>query len=102
MMSSFPRVPSIPASPLPGRSGAWLWPAGGAVLTRIVLWPVRLLRARREFERLAVLSDYELRDIGLTRQDLRDASALRLDEDPTLHLARLSERRRRGRRPGPA
>jgi hypothetical protein len=34
------------------------------------------------------MSDYELRDIGLTRQDVIDVSALPLDEDPTALLAR--------------
>jgi hypothetical protein len=37
---------------------------------------------------LARMSDYELRDIGLTRQDVVDVSALPLDEDPTALLAR--------------
>jgi hypothetical protein len=36
---------------------------------------------------LARMSDYELRDIGLTRQDVVDVSALPLDEDPTALLA---------------
>jgi hypothetical protein len=42
---------------------------------------------------LARMSDYELRDIGLTRQDLFDASALPLDADPSAMLVR----RRAGR-----
>ena len=48
---------------------------------------------------LARMSDYELRDIGLTRQDVVDVSALPLDEDPTALLARRQSRgARAGRR----
>jgi hypothetical protein len=45
---------------------------------------------------LASLSEYELRDVGLTRQDLVDFTARPLDEDPTPHLnrARISRARR--------
>ena len=67
-------------------------------LGRILLWPARVLRARRELARLATLSDHELRDIGLTRQDLRGATALPLDEDPTRFLAKAVAERRRARR----
>ena len=38
----------------------------------------------------------ELADIGLTRSDLRDVSALSLDRDPTALLARRAHERRRG------
>jgi hypothetical protein len=42
------------------------------------------------------MSDHELADIGLMRQDLLDATALEADEDPTLLLtARARERRQR-------
>lgn len=58
------------------------------------LWPVRVARARREFARLSALTEHELRDIGLTRGDLADVTALPLDEDPTLVLARKVEERR--------
>ena len=37
----------------------------------------------------------ELADIGLTRSDLRDASALALDRDPTALLALRARERRR-------
>jgi hypothetical protein len=46
---------------------------------------------------LARMSEYELRDIGLTRQDVVDASALPLDADPSGLLAR---RRAARERPG--
>jgi Domain of unknown function (DUF1127) len=42
---------------------------------------------------LASMSDHELADIRLTRQDLRDASALPLGDDPTRVFAmRVRER----------
>jgi hypothetical protein len=48
---------------------------------------------------LARMSEYELRDIGLTRQDLNDATALPLDADPTPHFVkRRAWRDRPGRR----
>ena len=50
--------------------------------------------ARRAMTQLAQMSDYELRDIGLTRQDVVDVTALPLDEDPTALLARRRARRR--------
>jgi uncharacterized protein YjiS (DUF1127 family) len=98
-MSLSSRVPSIAALPPSGRSTGLPGPGPGAILLRMLLWPVRVLRARREFDRLAGLSDHELRDIGLTRQDLRNASALSLDQDPTRHLAAITTQRRRTPRP---
>jgi uncharacterized protein YjiS (DUF1127 family) len=63
---------------------------------RIALWPARVIAARRTLAQLASLSEYELRDVGLTRQDLVDLTARPLDEDPTPHLnrARISRVRR--------
>ena len=60
------------------------------LLVRVVLWPARVAKARRSFAPLTQMTDYELRDIGLTRQDLWNASALPLDQDPTRHLARAA------------
>ena len=66
---------------------------GLSKLMSIVLWPVRVLEARRELEMLAQMSEYELKDIGLTRSDLGDASALPADASPTNFLAaRVAER----------
>ena len=61
---------------------------------RIVLWPARVIAARRCFAQLAQMSDYELQDIGLTRQDLWNAASLPLDEDPTRSLAKAVRSRR--------
>ena len=59
-----------------------------SALRRALSWPARVGAARRAMSELARMSDYELRDIGLTRQDVVDVSALPLDEDPTALLAR--------------
>ncbi len=67
----------------------------GRMLLRIVLTPVRFYRARARFAELAALNDAQLRDIGLMRQDIANASALPRDVDPTPELARLVESRRR-------
>jgi uncharacterized protein YjiS (DUF1127 family) len=68
----------------------------GALLGRAALWPARVIAARRTLAQLSTLSEYELRDIGLIRQDLVDLTARPLDEDPTPHLnrARISRARR--------
>jgi uncharacterized protein YjiS (DUF1127 family) len=67
------------------RLGFWRSMLGG--LARIAWWPVRVAQARRSFAPLAQMSDYELHDIGLTRQDLWNAASLPLDQDPTRYLA---------------
>ncbi len=59
-----------------------------AAVKRIVLWPIRVARARHDLAQLARFSEYGLRDIGLSGQDLRNATALPLDADATLYLAR--------------
>jgi uncharacterized protein YjiS (DUF1127 family) len=69
----------------------------GAVTVRLLLWPARVVTARRTLAQLAGLSEYELRDIGLSRQDLVDFTARPLDEDPTPHLARSRAARARMR-----
>jgi uncharacterized protein YjiS (DUF1127 family) len=61
--------------------------AAGALL-RALEWPARVGAARRTMNQLARMSDYELRDIGLTRQDVADANALPLDADPSTLLVR--------------
>lgn len=65
-----------------------------AALDVVLLWPFRLLEHRRLLDGMGSLSDYELRDIGLTRQDLRDATALPVGHDPgTFFAARAASRR---------
>jgi uncharacterized protein YjiS (DUF1127 family) len=65
---------------------------------RALLWPARVLEARRTLSQLAGLSEYELRDIGLSRQDLVDFTARPLDEDPTPHLVDSRTARARAHR----
>jgi uncharacterized protein YjiS (DUF1127 family) len=65
-------------------------PASHAVnaLWRVLSWPARVGAARRTMSELSRMSEYELRDIGLTRSDLNDATALPLDADPSGLLVR--------------
>jgi uncharacterized protein YjiS (DUF1127 family) len=67
-------------------------------LWRILAWPARVSAARRTMSELARMSEYELRDIGLTRSDINDATALPLDSDPSGLLVR--RRAWRERTPG--
>jgi uncharacterized protein YjiS (DUF1127 family) len=60
---------------------------------RLVSWPLRVAEARCEFALLAGLDDRGLADIGLTRQDLRDATALALSEHPSSRLAERARER---------
>jgi len=71
-----------------------------AALARAMAWPGRVGAARRTMHELSRMSDYELRDIGLTRQDLSDASALPLDSDPSALLVRRRAGRARLAPPG--
>jgi uncharacterized protein YjiS (DUF1127 family) len=73
--------------------------AAAATLTGIdavLMWPFRASENRRLVETLGAMSDHDLRDIGLTRHDLRDTLALPLDRDAGAFLAdRRSSRRLR-------
>jgi len=67
-------------------------------VSSLVSWPVRVAEARREFTLLAGLDDRGLADIGLTRQDLRDATAFPLSERPSSCLVgRAREREAQAR-----
>ena len=68
-----------------------------STLGQIALWPARVLAARRELEMLAHMSDYELKDIGLTTADVADVTALPADMSPTEFLAARVEERHRAR-----
>jgi uncharacterized protein YjiS (DUF1127 family) len=67
-------------------------------LWRVLTWPARVSAARRTMFELAQMSDPELRDIGLTRSDINDATALPLGDDPSSLLVR--RRAWRTRTPG--
>lgn len=63
-----------------------------------LLWSfIRNWRARRAVERLDALDDFLLRDIGVTRADVRWASGLPLSVNAALELEERAVRRRRGR-----
>ncbi len=64
-------------------------------LWRILTWPARVSAARRTMSELGRMSDYELRDIGLTRSDINDATALPLSDDPSSLLVRRRSWRER-------
>jgi uncharacterized protein YjiS (DUF1127 family) len=64
-------------------------------LWRILTWPARVSAARRTISELAQMSEYQLRDIGLTRSDVNDTMALALDEDPSGLLEKRREWRGR-------
>jgi uncharacterized protein YjiS (DUF1127 family) len=68
-------------------------PLAWAAIRRLAAWPLRVAAARAAVRELAGMSDRELADIRLTRQDLRDATALALSDDPTRIFAmRVRER----------
>ena len=64
-----------------------------AALKAVLMYPVRVMAARRVMGQVGSMSEYELRDIGLTRQDVWDARALPLGTDPgRLFQGRVHER----------
>jgi enamine deaminase RidA (YjgF/YER057c/UK114 family)/uncharacterized protein YjiS (DUF1127 family) len=67
-----------------------------SVLQRLIRWPSRLIDRRRAMKRLALMDDRELDDIGLRRQDLRDAMASGFGVDPTGMLAGRAKERHYG------
>ncbi len=66
----------------------YMAPRAAQALWRVLTWPARVIEARRTLSDLARMSEYELRDIGLTRSDLNDATALPLDADPSALLVK--------------
>ncbi len=67
-----------------------------AIARAVLLWPLRVHANRQLLDRMSGMSEHELSDIGLTRSDLTDSSALRLDTEVGSFLAkRANERRRR-------
>ena len=90
-----------------------IWRTIGLGARRAAAWPFRVAAARATLRALANMDRRELADIGLNLSDVRDASALPLDRDPTELLAERARERWRdagaarvsrgddGRRPGP-
>ncbi|MGA8715992.1 MAG: DUF1127 domain-containing protein [Roseiarcus sp.] len=61
---------------------------GAAAFEHALSWLSRIGAARSTMAQLARMSDAELRDIGLVRQDVVDIGALRLDADRSALAAR--------------
>ena len=72
-----------------------IWRTIGAGARHAATWPFRVAAARATLKALAKMDRRELADIGLNASDVRDASALPLDRDPTELLARRVRERRR-------
>ena len=65
------------------------------IIGAAVRWPVKIHRNRQILHSLHPMSESELADIGLCRQDLSDSTALPLTSEIGAFLAaRVSERRR--------
>jgi uncharacterized protein YjiS (DUF1127 family) len=76
--------------------GSYLLRSVWAGASRATAWPFRVAAARATLRALGQMDGRELADIGLTRCDLCDASALPLDRDPSELLAvRARERQAR-------
>src|ERR1700733_13643048 len=72
-----------------------IWRTIRAGARQAAAWRFRVAAARATLKALANMDRRELADIGLNSSDVRDASALPLDRDPTELLAcRARERRR--------
>ena len=72
-----------------------MWRTIRAGARQAAAWPFRVAAARVTLKALANMDRRELADIGLNPSDVRDASALPLDRDPTELLARRARERRR-------
>ena len=66
-------------------------------LRAMLSWPATVYRARQDMEQLGRMSERELRDIGLIRQDLYDLEALPLSRNPTAMLGLRVHQRRQNR-----
>ena len=53
----------------------------GQMLSAVLGAPIRFIKHRRLMSTMAQMSDYELKDIGLIRPDVSDATALPLGSD---------------------
>ena len=71
-----------------------IWRTIGAGARHVATWPFRVAAARATLKALANMDRRELADIGLNASDVRDASALPLDRDPTALLATRARRKR--------
>jgi uncharacterized protein YjiS (DUF1127 family) len=72
-----------------------IWRTIRAGARQAAAWPFRVAAARATLKALANMDRRELADIGINASDVRDASALPLDSDPTALLATRARERRR-------
>jgi uncharacterized protein YjiS (DUF1127 family) len=92
-MIAMPGPPKNDRAPSAGH-GAASWIKSSWVKSSWIKWLTAIWRHRRDVEILASFNDHMLADIGLTRADLRDASAESRWHDPAAHLiARRPEHR---------
>ena len=66
---------------------------GAAALKRAATWLARVGAERATMAQLARMSDVELHDIGLVRQDVVDIGAVRLDADRSALSVRVARPR---------
>jgi uncharacterized protein YjiS (DUF1127 family) len=59
----------------------------------VLIWPLRVAENRRVLGALCELDDRGLADIGLSRQDLRDVTALPVGADASVVLAERARER---------
>jgi uncharacterized protein YjiS (DUF1127 family) len=64
------------APPLPHAKDRKRTGPAAAALRRVLSWPARVAAARRTMAQLARMSDVEMHDIGLARQDTVDSGTL--------------------------
>ncbi len=65
----------------------------GRAISAILSAPARFIRHRQLLATMAEMSDVELKDIGLARPDVSDATALPLGSDVGLFLASRARER---------
>jgi uncharacterized protein YjiS (DUF1127 family) len=63
------------------------------LIVDVLVWPLRIAENRRVLGALAELDDRGLADIGLSRQDLRDVTALPVGADASIALAERARER---------
>lgn len=78
----------------PSHGSGFVHAVSGA-LASIMSWPGRAIRHRQLMNQMAHMSDFELKDIGLSRQDVFDAGAVGFADDPSAVLAERAADRRR-------
>ena len=83
-----------------GSSGYGFLQALAAATVWIARKPIHFYQSRSVLNQLSAMSDHELSDIGLTRNDVASAAAVPTDTDPTAVLAGLAQERRHWRRAG--